>query len=189
MAILEINLKIDSDNANEMSAARMLLNVLSREKGSMPAAEEKEEVKPSKPPVDVPTKSAKQLLAEMQAEEAEDEKPTRTKKETAPEMLAKAAKAEKDKARRDKKRLEEAAAAEAEESAEEEGDEEEAAEESDDDEGEVTLEKLRTLLSAKVGPVNKDAISKKLAKFGATRLGDLDPKKYQSMYDFLEDLD
>ncbi len=47
----------------------------------------------------------------------------------------------------------------------------------------IKLDTLRTLLSKKVD-VNRDAIKDKLAELGTKNLTTLDPKDYQTMYDF-----
>ena len=51
------------------------------------------------------------------------------------------------------------------------------------EESEIKLDTLRTLLSKKVD-ANRDAIKDKLTELGTKNLTTLDPKDYQTMYDF-----
>lgn len=51
----------------------------------------------------------------------------------------------------------------------------------------IKLDTLRTLLSKKVD-ANRDAIKDKLTELGTKNLTTLDPKDYQTMYDFFIDL-
>lgn len=168
MAQIEIKLTVDSDNANELQAVKVLLNVLGREEEAKPVAGAK------KTPTEEPKKTAKEMMEEYEAEETPTEK-------------AKRLKAEKDKARRDKKKAEEAKEEEGEDEGEDSGGEE--AEEAEEEDGEeITLSALQSLLAKKVSE-NKDAIKKKLEKLGAARLTDLKKSKYEVMYEFLSDLD
>ena len=103
-------------------------------------------------------------------------------KETEPAPAAKKRQTSKAKAAEDVKEVDAKETPAAEAAKEEAPDDEKEAAPAKEESG-VKLDTLRTLLSKKVD-ANRDAIKDKLTELGTKNLTTLDPKDYQTMYDF-----